>query len=48
MINAAAGWDTDLLRELCWRADMIDEWDAAEDDFETVAYAAADKLGLKI
>lgn len=41
-------WDADLLRDLCWRADMIEEWIAAEDDFESIAFAAAEKLGVEI
>lgn len=41
-------WDADLLYDLCWRADMQEEYDAAGDDFETVAYAAAEKLGVEI
>lgn len=47
-IRSLPEWDADLLRELCWRADMIEEWDAAEDDSESVAFAAAKKLGVKI
>lgn len=41
-------WDPDLLRDLCWRADIVDEWDAAGDDFESVAYRAAEILGVEI
>ena len=41
-------WDPDLLRDLCWRADIIEEWDEAEDDFEAVAYKAAEILGVEI
>ena len=40
-------WDPDLLRDLCWRADIIEEWDEAEDDFEAVAYKAAEILGVE-
>lgn len=47
-IRSLPEWDADLLRELCWRADMIEEWDSAEDDSESVAFAAAKKLGVKI
>lgn len=47
-IREANEWDTDLLRDLCWRADIIEEWDAAGDDFETVAYKAAEILGVEI
>jgi hypothetical protein len=42
-------WDTDLLRELCYRADMLDEWcDADGETFESVAFAAAEKLNVEI
>lgn len=47
-IRSLPAWDADLLRELCWRAGMIEEWDAAEDDSESVAFAAAEKLGVEI
>lgn len=42
-------WDFDLLEQLCSRAGMSEEWDAADGEhFESVAYAAAEKLGVKI
>lgn len=42
-------WDADLLRELCYRADMLDEWcDADDETSESVAFAAAEKLGVEI
>ena len=47
-IREIGEWDTDLLRDLCWRADIIEEWDEAEDDFEAVAYKAAEILGVEI
>ena len=47
-IRESAEWDTDLLRDLCWRADIIEEWDEAGDDFEAVAYKAAEILGVEI
>ena len=47
-IRKVPEWDADLLRDLCYRADMLDEWEAAGDDFESVAFAAAEKLGLDI
>ena len=47
-IRESNEWDTDLLRDLCWRADIIEEWDEAGDDFETVAYKAAEILGVEI
>lgn len=45
-IRDAESWDADLLRELCYRADMIDEWDNEES--ESVAYRAAEILGVEI
>lgn len=45
-INNLDFWDSDLNRELCWRADMLDEWDASGD--ESVIYAAGEKLGVEI
>ena len=47
-IRESNEWDTDLLRDICWRADIIEEWDSAEDDFEVVAYKAAEILGIEI
>lgn len=42
-------WDMDKLASLCAAADMTAEWEAADGDtFESVAYAAADKLGVRI
>lgn len=48
-IKAAGEWDADLLKELCFRAEMEDEWEAADGmTFEEVALKAADKLGVDI
>ena len=47
-IRKSPEWEEDLLRDLCYRADMLDEWEAAGDDFDSVAFAAAEKLGLDI
>ena len=45
----ADAWDLELLKELCNRADMLDERDAADGGtFETVALEAAEKLGVEI
>lgn len=42
-------WDMDLLRELCWRADLLDEWIKADGEtFEDVAYKAAEIVGVEI
>ena len=48
-INASTEWDNELLAELCARADMTEEWNAADGEtFESVVYAAAEKLGVEI
>lgn len=48
-IRTADTWDMDLLKELCGLAGMADEWEAAEgENFEAVAFAAAEKLGVEI
>lgn len=48
-IRSADTWDMDLLAELCEAADMTEEWEAADGDtFESVAFAAAEKLGVEI
>ena len=47
-IRKSPEWEEDLLRDLCYRAGMLDEWEAAEDDFESVAFAAAEKLDVNI
>lgn len=48
-ICAADTWDMDDLAALCAAAGMEAEWEAADgEDFESVAYAAADKLGVRI
>lgn len=42
-------WDINLLKELCELADMSDEWQKADgESFESVAYKAAEKLGVVI
>ncbi len=42
-------WDADLCRDLCYRANLLDEWcDADADDAEKLIYAAAEKLGVEI
>ena len=49
IIRNSDTWDCDLLTELCELADMAEEWEAADGDtFESVAYAAAKKLGVEI
>lgn len=37
-----------LIEELCDMADMLDEWEAEEEDAWDLAYKAADKLGVII
>lgn len=42
-------WDEETLAELCSRAGMSSEWEAANPDtFEAVAFAAAETLGVEI
>lgn len=49
MIRKSDSWDYELLEELCSLADMSDEWKEADGEtFESVAYAAAEKLGVEI
>lgn len=48
-ISTSAEWNPELLAELCARADMTEEWEAADGEtFESVVYAAAEKLGVEI
>jgi len=48
-IKAADTWNPEMLRELCEIADMLPEWEAADgESFESVAYAAAEKLGVEL
>ena len=47
-IREATEWDIDLLRDLCWRAGIIEEWDESRDDYVEVAYKAAEILGVEI
>lgn len=48
-ISAADTWDMDDLAALCAAAGMEAEWEAADGEgFESVAYAAAEKLGVRI
>lgn len=49
IIRNSATWDYEALAELCALADMSDEWNEADgESFESVAYAAAEKLGVEI
>lgn len=42
-------WYIDMLKELCYLADMDDEWNNADGEtFEQVAFAAAKKLGVEL
>ena len=48
-INNNSEWDTEQLQELCYRADMEEEWEQATDEtFEAVVNKAADKLEITI
>lgn len=49
IIRNADTWNLEALAELCELADMTEEWEAADGEtFESVAYAAAEKLGVEI
>ena len=48
-IRSLDSWDVDLGRELCYRADLLDEWCKADaDDTEKLIYTAAEKLGVEL
>lgn len=47
-IREAGEWDKDLIRDLCWRADLLDEMIEAGEGWEDVAQLAAEKLGVDI
>ena len=48
-IKEMGTWDMELLEELCEAADMLEEWNAADGEtFESVAFKAAEKLGVEI
>ena len=48
-IKNADTWDFDLCGELCDRAGLADEWDAADgESFEAVIFKAAEKLGVEV
>lgn len=52
-INALDYWDLDLCIELCKLADMLEEFEATDDEDskespEDVLYRAAEKLGVEI
>lgn len=48
-INGQSSWDGDLLREVAYRADMLQEYvDADADSWEPVIAKAAETLGVKI
>ncbi len=49
MILACPIWDMGMLRELAVMVDMVDEWEAADDEtFEGVAFEMAEKIGIRI
>ena len=48
-IRESSAYDTDALRDLCWRAGMAEEWESADgESFEAVAEKAAEKLNVMI
>lgn len=49
MIRSSDTWDMEAIADLCELADMVEEWEAADGEtFESVAFAAAKKLGVEI
>lgn len=48
-IRKASVWDLELCEALCELADMSEAWEQADgEDFESVLYAAAEKLGVEV
>ena len=48
-LRSADTWDMGLARELCEMAGMAEAFEAADGEaFESVIYAAADKLGVEV
>lgn len=48
-IRNEAEWNNELCAELCEAAGMENEWNSADgDSFESIAEAAAEKLGVEI
>lgn len=48
-LRSADTWDMSLARELCEMSGMAEAFDAADgESFESVIYAAADKLGVEV
>lgn len=48
-LRSADTWDMGLARELCALAGMAEAFDSADGEtFESVIYAAADKLGVEV
>lgn len=48
-INELDCYEPSLMRDLCYRADMLDEYcDADGDTVFDICYAAAEKLGVEI
>ena len=48
-IRSSDEWNMSLLSKLCELADMTAEWESADGEtFESIAYKAAEKLGVEI
>lgn len=48
-LNESGEWISELCEELCVLADMEREWKEADgENFESVVYTAAEKLGVEI
>lgn len=48
-LSESGEWIPELCQELCELADMSAEWETADGEtFESVVYAAAEKIGVEI
>lgn len=47
-INRKSEWDPVLLRELFYRADMLDVWDSLEEPDERIISKAGKVIGVRI
>lgn len=48
-LKNAQEWNEELCEELCELANMSEEWENADGEtFESIIYAAAEKLGVEI
>lgn len=47
-IRNSQEWDLDMIQNLIWRANLVDEWENADENYEEIAYKAAGVLGVEI